>query len=1103
MKNKRNIFIFRCLTFISLIFLLKNGIYAKSEYKDGINSFPESYQVYLRQIVSSHPNWKFKAVYTNLDWQNVVDNESVDRKSLVPAGFSSEWKLNDTNIEPGWVNASYSAVGYALDPRNFLNEEKIFQFKVNTSDNNDNVNVVKKVLYGTPMGDTYYGMRYKNNGKWNLLDGNSGSLTYSDIINTSGKLNNVSSVHLASRIRQENAGDIINNNCINGSYPGYEGLYNFFNIGANNAGGRPIVVNALLRARSEGWTHPKSSIDGAAKKIYNDYIKWGQDTVYFEKWDVNDKTGGQKLFWMQYMTNILAPSNESSRIYSAYKSCNMLNCNFEFNIPVYNNMPPTPVRVEEEAKFQDDHTKVYLDDTSDIGVTDTFVIRAEPNSTSATIATIVENLEGKENRTILTRIKKGINVQWDKVKLKDGREGYVFSSYVHEFQNYIKVTQIKLNKQELYIKSGQKEKLSATVIPDNAKFKDVIYTTNNSNVLSVDENGNVIGRNLGDATVFAMSDDNLSIIDTCYVAVSYTDSFDLGIGNSINLKKAEYGDCKIYTNNSQVLNVSSNGTVEGKRFGDATVFIEDKNGNKLAIYYVNVGYTGGYSPVKIGDTFKIDKKGTKYYTNNSNVLNVDAAGNVTGKYIGDATVFVENASGTIIAMYYVNVGYTGGYSPVKVGETFKIDKKGTKYYTNNSNVLSVDAAGNVTGKYIGDATVFVENTSGTIIAVYYVNVGYTQNKEVYFQDVLKFSDFIGTENKYHITTNNSKLLSINNNDKTIRVNAVKGDCTLFILDSLGNIKSMIYVNVKEYPKVNRIVLNQEEFNIKVGEKDKLISTVLPENTKYKNVTYKSNAEDLFSIDESGNICAKFVGSSSISIISEDKTFKDIKCKVNVLYNASIETDKLTSKSVWDYFDKNDSKYKDVVLSINNENVATISQDGKITPKNIGDATIFVKDKTGNILSMIYVNVIDYVKVEEIKVESNNIQMKVGDNTEVNYTILPQNAKYKDISLKSSNDNIYINYNNTITAQFVGETILTLISNDPSKKVYYQIRVNIEYTDTKKLDLGNEYDVYNLFDFSKISEQKDLKFESNNDSIFKINESSKLVTLGKRRCYIIC
>ena len=454
-------------------------------------------------------------------------------------------------------------------------------------------------------------------------------------------------------------------------------------------------------------------------------------------------------------------------------------------------------------------------------------------------------------------------------------------------------------------------------------------------------------------------------------------------------------------------------------------------------------------------------------------------------------------------MYYVNVGYTGGYSPVKVGETFKIDKKGTKYYTNNSNVLSVDAAGNVTGKYIGDATVFVENTSGTIIAMYYVNVGYTQNKEVYFQDVLKFSDFIGTENKYHITTNNSKLLSINNNDKTIRVNAVKGDCTLFILDSLGNIKSMIYVNVKEYPKVNRIVLNQEEFNIKVGEKDKLISTVLPENAKYKNVTYKSNAEDLFSIDESGNICAKFVGSSSISIISEDKTFKDIKCKVNVLYNASIETDKLTSKSIWDYFDKSDSKYNDVVLSINNENVATISQDGKITPKNIGDATIFVKDKTGNILSMIYVNVIDYVKVEEIKVESNNIQMKVGDNTEVNYTILPQNAKYKDISLKSSNDNIYINYNNTITAQFVGETILTLISNDPSKKVYYQIRVNIEYTDTKKLDLGNEYDVYNLFDFSKISEQKDLKFESNNDSIFKINESSKLVTLGKRRCYIIC
>ena len=81
--KKCKINIIKLFIFIAIIFLGKNVIYAKSQYVEGINAFPESYQTYLQNLHSIHPNWKFVAVYTDLDWQNTVDNETVDRRSLV------------------------------------------------------------------------------------------------------------------------------------------------------------------------------------------------------------------------------------------------------------------------------------------------------------------------------------------------------------------------------------------------------------------------------------------------------------------------------------------------------------------------------------------------------------------------------------------------------------------------------------------------------------------------------------------------------------------------------------------------------------------------------------------------------------------------------------------------------------------------------------------------------------------------------------------------------------------------------------------------------------------------------------------------------------
>lgn len=66
----------------------------------------------------------------------------------------------------------------------------------------------------------------------------------------------------------------------------------------------------------------RSSIsnNGGTDILRNSWIKWGQDTTYFQKFDVNNPYGNAvALYAYQYMANIIAPTNESYSTYNAYQ----------------------------------------------------------------------------------------------------------------------------------------------------------------------------------------------------------------------------------------------------------------------------------------------------------------------------------------------------------------------------------------------------------------------------------------------------------------------------------------------------------------------------------------------------------------------------------------------------------------------------------------------------------------------------------------------------------------------------------------------------------------------------------------------------------------
>lgn len=110
--------------------------------------FPESYKAGLRQLHAQYPNWVFTAQNTGLDWNTVIEQESVLGRNLVHTSSISSYKSLvdgaynwDSGVWTGfdgstWVAASQDVIRYYMDPRNFLDEVSVFQFLDQTYDAN-------------------------------------------------------------------------------------------------------------------------------------------------------------------------------------------------------------------------------------------------------------------------------------------------------------------------------------------------------------------------------------------------------------------------------------------------------------------------------------------------------------------------------------------------------------------------------------------------------------------------------------------------------------------------------------------------------------------------------------------------------------------------------------------------------------------------------------------------------------------------------------------------------------------------------------------------------------------------------------------------------
>ncbi len=545
-------------------------------YRNSLKSagFPDSYLDDLVKLHFEHPTWQFVPFNTNLDWNTVIENESVAGRNLVWYSYGEGYRSKESysynyatdeyyrhSKEINWWYASPEAIAYYMDPRNYLNSKNIFTFESLSYESSFQTSgIVDKILGNSFMPNLY--KKYSSN-------------PYTDAFIEAAGTYNVSPIHLASRVLQEQG---INGSSTGlGTYKGYENIFNFYNIKA--VGNDPSVallwakggVDGTLTSYGRPWDSPYKSIIGGAKFLSEDYISIGQNTLYFEKFDVSRSNGH---YTHQYMQNLTAPLTEGVTTYSSYSSINgLLDEALVFIIPVYNNMPSTKVEIPANNNPNSYLKSIKVNDKELDGFAyDKLNYSMEADAGVDSIKIEATSINNKANIEGLGTVKleNGDNKITIKVTAENGNvTNYVLVINKKEKEENIDVpedntiTNIVIDNTDLvFDKDTLKYDIETSF--ENSKLSIKYYIGNDINTKEIDL---IVGKN---------------IVNIGKYTINITRN-DIAIGTALNNSGIKYNDSYVY---GISLNTGTDSLINNiKKISDTlSISIKDSNGNNSSIF---------------------------------------------------------------------------------------------------------------------------------------------------------------------------------------------------------------------------------------------------------------------------------------------------------------------------------------------------------------------------------------------------------------------------------------------------------------------------------------------------------------------------------------
>lgn len=271
-------------------------------------------------------------------------------------------------------------------------------------------------------------------------------------------------------------------------------------------------------------------------------------------------------------------------------------------------------------------------------------------------------------------------------------------------------------------------------------------------------------------------------------------------------------------------------------------------------------------------------------------------------------------------------------------------------------------------------------------------------------------------------------------DSNGNVTALKeGKTKILVTTVSGGYTAMCTVTVSaDTVPVEKITLDKTILNMETKDKVTLTATIEPVDATNKGVIWKSDNENVATVNSLGTVEAVGAGSAIITATTKDGDFSAI-VKVNVknvsVKNIALNVDKLTmeEKEVADLkviFDPENTTDTSVVWTSSDPKIVRVDTKGKIYALKAGHAIITVSTSDGSKSATCNVTVkglsgliIDIINKKDNYYVDDKIELKASPN--------PSDVPMKKVTWTSSDNNIAsVNSDGVVSAKSAGTVVIT-------------------------------------------------------------------------------
>ena len=241
--------------------------------------------------------------------------------------------------------------------------------------------------------------------------------------------------------------------------------------------------------------------------------------------------------------------------------------------------------------------------------------------------------------------------------------------------------------------------------------------------------------------------------------------------------------------------------------------------------------------------------------------------------------------------------------------------------------------------------------------------------------------------------------------------------------------------------VTSITLNTVQFTMEYGTKEQLTATVAPDDADDPGLTWTSDNEEVATVDENGLVTAVSVGEANITATAVDGSGVTATCKVTVtpklvtsviLDESELTIEKGFTAQLNATVAPDDADNLGLTWTSDNEEVATVDENGLVTAVSVGEANITATAVDGSGVTATCKVTVTPKLVTSVILDESELTIEKNFTEQLTATVAPDDADNLSLTWTSDNEEVAtVDENGLVTAVGEGTATITATANDGS------------------------------------------------------------------------